>query len=315
MSLSLVDKQTLNGLSELFYSFLPASFNNNTSFPIAAERAGVSDCWELTGSKGPAVTALLSKVLEHRRSRFCTLVIQIVELGMAYRSRKGGPVTKEEIDRLNILLRQLDFKIPELNEARFLAALPLSSESVDKTQGTPTTATKPTGRLRPDPKITAELRSQLMNLTTFEPQKRGYAFETFLNQLFKAHDLTPREAFRNRGEQIDGSFIHRHETFLLEAKWQSKEVAVQSLWAFAGKVETKATWARGLFISESGFTEDGLHAFRQGKPTPLVCMDGYDISMLLEHGLWLEDVLDRKKRRAVETGEAFVHIRTLYPHL
>src|SRR5471030_2926880 len=39
MSLSLADKQTLNSLSDLFYSFLPASFNNNTSFPIAAQRA------------------------------------------------------------------------------------------------------------------------------------------------------------------------------------------------------------------------------------------------------------------------------------
>jgi hypothetical protein len=55
MSLTLADKQTLNSLSDLFYSFLPASFNNNTSFPIAAQRAGVSECWELSGSKGPTI--------------------------------------------------------------------------------------------------------------------------------------------------------------------------------------------------------------------------------------------------------------------
>jgi hypothetical protein len=315
MSLSLADKQTLNSLSDLFYSFLPASFNNNTSFPIAAQRAGVSECWELSGSKGPAVTQLLSKVIEQRRARFCALIIQIVELGTAYRGRKGDPVTRQEIDRLNVLLGQLDFKIPELNDLRFLSTLPSSSEKTAAPRADSSATAKPPIPLKPDPKLTVGLRSQLMNLTTFEPQRRGYAFEGFLNELFKMHNLTPREAFRNRGEQIDGSFIHRHETFLLEAKWQTKEVAVQSLWAFAGKVETKATWARGLFISESGFTEDGLHAFRQGKPTPLVCMDGYDISMLLEHGLWLEDVLDRKKRRAVETGEAFVHVRNLYPHL
>jgi hypothetical protein len=315
MSLSLADKQTLNGLSDLFYSFLPASFNNNASFPIAAQRAGVSDCWELSGSKGPAVTQLLTKVLEHRRPRFCPLILQIVELGSAYRGRKGDPVTRQEIDRLNVLLRQLDFKIPELNDPRFLSGLPQPSGKVEKPEVPPSTSTKPLAPLKPDPKITAELRTQLMNLTSFEPQRRGYAFESFLNDLFRAHNLAPREPFRNRGEQVDGSFIHRYETFLLEAKWQSKEVAVQSLWAFAGKVETKAAWARGLFVSESGFTEDGLHAFRQGKLTPLVCMDGFDISMLLEHGLWLEDVLDRKKRRAVETGEAFVHIRTLYPNL
>jgi hypothetical protein len=314
MSLSLADKQILNNLSGVFYNFLPASFNNNTSFPIAAQRAGVADCWELNGSKGPAVTQLLTKVLASHRSRFCPLIVQIVELGTAYRTRKSDPITREEIDRVNSLLKQLDFKIPELNDPRFLAGFPTSSagnQGSDTVSPTP----KPYTPAKPDPKATAELRSQLLNLASLEPQRRGYEFESFLNALFKAHQLSPREAFRNRGEQIDGSFIHRHETFLLEAKWQSKEVAVQALWAFAGRVETKATWARGLFISESGFTDDGLHAFRQGKPTPLVCMDGYDIFLLLEHRLWLEDVLDLKKRRAVETGEAFVQVRTLYPHL
>ena len=210
MSLSLSDKQTLNGLSDLFYSFLPASFNNNTSFPIAAQRAGVSDCWELSGSKGPAVTQLLTKVLEHRRSRFCPLIIQIVELGSAYRSRKGDRVTRQEIDRLNVLLEQIDFKIPELNDPRFLSALPTSSQKVETPQGTPSTPTKPPSPPKPDSKLTAELSAQLMNLTAFEPQRRGYAFESFLNDLFKAHNLAPREPFRNRGEQIDGSFVHRH---------------------------------------------------------------------------------------------------------
>src|SRR5579872_2022295 len=261
MPLSLADKQVINGLSDVFYNFLPASFNNNTSFPIAAQRADVSDCWELTGSKGPAVTQLLTKAFESRRSRFCPLIIQIVELGTAYRTRKGNPITRREIDRVNGLLRKLDIKIPELNDPRFLSALPTSSATAKETVDIPPSSTS--GPPSPDPKITADLRAQLMSMASFEAQRRGYAFEVFLNQLFKAHNLAPREAFRNRGEQIDGSFIHRHETFLLEAKWQTKEVAVQSLWAFAGKVETKATWARGLFISESGFTEDGLHAFRQ----------------------------------------------------
>lgn len=314
MSLSLADKQTLNSLSELFYNFLPASFNNNTSFPIAAERAGVADLWELSGSKGPAITQLLNRVFDERRSRFCSLITQIVELGMIYRGRKGDPITRQEIDRLNALLRQIGFKIPELNDSRFLSNLPSPVEEPAANNSQPRSQ-KAAEQLKPDPQRTRELRSRLMTLSTFEPQRRGYEFEQFLNQLFAIHNLAPREPFRNRGEQIDGSFIHRHETFLLEAKWQSKEVSVQSLWAFSAKVETKSTWARGLFVSESGFTEVGLHAFRQGKPTPLVCMDGYDISMLLEHDLWLEDVLDRKKRRAAETGEAFVHVRTLYPSL
>jgi hypothetical protein len=38
-------------------------------------------------------------------------------------------------------------------------------------------------------------------------QPRGYAFEKFLKDLFDTFGLQAREAFRLRGEQIDGSFL------------------------------------------------------------------------------------------------------------
>jgi hypothetical protein len=311
MPLSFADRQTISNLSNLLYNFLPGSGNNRTSFPIAAERAGIPECWKLDGSKGPAISRLLSVAYETRRPRFIPLVQQVVELGIVYRGRKSDPLTRGEIDRLNELLLQLEIKIPELHDPKFLERLPRVKES---RPASPTAAT-PSGPTKPDQKLTTELRDYFLTISSLAPQPRGIEFEKFLNRLFEAHGLAPRQAFRNRGEQIDGSFVHRHETFLLEAKWQAKDVAAQALWSFAGKVETKSTWARGLFISESGFTEDGLFAFRQGKPTPLVCMDGYDLYLLLEHGLSLEDVLDRKKRKAAETGAAFVPVRMLYPNL
>jgi hypothetical protein len=154
-----------------------------------------------------------------------------------------------------------------------------------------------------------------MTLEKLDAQKRGYAFEKFLNRLFEVHNMAPRDPFRNRGEQIDGSFVHRYETFLMEARWQARETATNDLYVFASKVETKAAWTRGLFISHAGFTEDGLFAFRQGKPTSIVCMNGLDLLMLLENRLDLDEVLDRKKRRAAETGRAFVELRDLYSGL
>ena len=69
-------------------------------------------------------------------------------------------------------------------------------------------------------------------------------------------------------------------------------------------------WA--IYTRNSGYTEDGLFAFRQGKPTSIICMNGYDLHLLLEHGLNLAEVLDPKKRCAVETGRAFVEVRELY---
>jgi hypothetical protein len=38
-----------------------------------------------------------------------------------------------------------------------------------------------------------------------------------------AHGLAAQTAFRNRGEQIDGSFEFQGQTYLLETKWQNAQ--------------------------------------------------------------------------------------------
>ena len=154
MAISLADRQTLSDLSNLLYNFLPGSGNNRTSFPIAAQRAGVPECWNLDGSKGPAISRLLSGAYEARRSRFGPLIQQVVELGIVYRGRKSDPLTREEIDRLNELLLQLEIKIPELHEPKFLGRLPRSKQPASD----PPKAARPDGPPKPDPKLAAELR-------------------------------------------------------------------------------------------------------------------------------------------------------------
>jgi len=86
---------------------------------------------------------------------------------------------------------------------------------------------------------------------------------------------------------------------------------VEDLHAFHGKVEQKAAWTRGLFISNSGFSPAGLLAFGRGKR--VVCMDGFDLYELLNRNLSLGRVIDRKVRHAAETGVLFAHIRDLFP--
>lgn len=161
------------------------------------------------------------------------------------------------------------------------------------------------------PKLT-QLRSELVALSQYAPQARGYAFEAFLKQLFDIYGLAAREPFRIRGEQIDGSFQLSNETYLVEAKWQAQPTGVADLHTFHGKIEQKASWTRGLFISNSGFTDDGLIAFGRGKR--VICMDGFDLYETLDRELPLNHVLDKKVRRAAETGFPFVRVRDLFPH-
>lgn len=189
-------------------------------------------------------------------------------------------------------------------EGRFFSLL-------NRMQGTPDAAAagEPPKAAYDRPKVIA-LKQRLIELSEMAPHPRGYAFEAWLRDAFNFYGLEAREPFRNRGEQIDGSFVLQGETYLLEAKWESAKTPAADLHAFQGKLEQKAAWARGLFVSNSGFTDDGLVAF--GRAKRVVCMDGLDLFDTLDRELPLNLTLDRKVRRAAETGLPFERIRDLF---
>ena len=156
----------------------------------------------------------------------------------------------------------------------------------------------------------AQLKRALLDIHKLAPQARGYAFETFLQQLFEASNLQPRAPFRNTGEQIDGSFQCRGDIYLVEAKWVVNPVGAGELHIFQGKISQKAAWTRGVFISYYGFTDVGLEAFGRGKS--LICISGKDINHALERHFPFADVIDRKVRAAAETGSVFVPLDKLF---
>ncbi|KIQ36901.1 MULTISPECIES: restriction endonuclease [Pseudomonas] len=156
----------------------------------------------------------------------------------------------------------------------------------------------------------AQLKRALLDIHKLAPQARGYAFETFLQQLFEASNLQPRAPFRNTGEQIDGSFQCRGDIYLVEAKWVVNPVGAGELHIFQGKISQKAAWTRGVFISYYGFTDVGLEAFGRGKS--LICISGKDINHALERHIPFADVIDRKVRAAAETGSVFVPLDKLF---
>ena len=160
-----------------------------------------------------------------------------------------------------------------------------------------------------DPNIAVELKTKLLKVSELEPQPRGYEFEIFLKEFFDAYGLSARASFRLKGEQIDGSFVLAEQTYLVEARWTNALVGATALRAFNSKVEDKAAWSRGLFISQSGFTSAGLSTFGQGKS--VVCMDGLDLYEVLDQQLDFADVLSLKVRWVAETGQAFIPLRDL----
>ena len=63
-------------------------------------------------------------------------------------------------------------------------------------------------------------------------------------------------------------------------------------------------------MSYNGLSEQGLAAFGPGKR--LICMDGRDLFDGLDRSIPLAAVLERKVRRAAETGRAFIPVRELF---
>lgn len=292
------ESQVVEDLADLLYDFLPGSGNERTAFPLAAAQAGAGEFW-VPGSKRPAIVQLLRATLEHRRHLFTKLILAIVLQAMTYRRGKRNPLTRDEIHRLNALLPGVSFKIPELLDRAFLEGLASPPEAAPAQQ-TPRALSAERAH---------KLAERLIEVSQLEPQQRGLQFEGFLNELFEAHGLAPRNAFRLTGEQIDGSFKLHAETYLVEAKWHGPKIGFADLMTFSGKVAGKAAWARGLFVSNSGFSAEGLEAFTRGRQTNLICVDGLDLHEVLSHQLSLIEVLEAKARRAAETNRAFVPVR------
>lgn len=166
--------------------------------------------------------------------------------------------------------------------------------------------TSPTSRASVAAEVLAKLSDRLLVLTKLDPTPRGFALEKFLQDLFEAHGLAPRSSFRLVGEQIDGSFQLNADVYLVEAKWQSKPTAQEDLLVFQGKVEGKSGWSRGLFLSISGFSQDGLVAFSRGRATKIIGMSGLDLYLVLSGEISLEKAIELKVRRAGESGEVYV---------
>ncbi len=156
--------------------------------------------------------------------------------------------------------------------------------------------------------VLAQLKENLLLLDKLEPHNRGFEFEKFLKDLFESHQLAPRSSFRLTGEQIDGSFELNSDVYLVEAKWHTKQTAQLDLLAFREKVESKSAWSRGLFVSNSGFTDDGLTAFARGRATNIIGMTGQDLFFILSGEISLIDTITQKARRAAETGEFYVAV-------
>ena len=293
------ETQAITELAGVLYNFLPGSTfaptGVKTDFGTVAQSIGLGHLW-FGGSKQPAIEALLEGTLQTKRDMFCALMIRIVQAGIKYRNRKKNPITKEEIQKINNLIVQLHFKIPELHNPDFIAKLPTENNAEEKNIA----QTKP--HVINHEKL-AGLKNDFIKISQLQPKPRGFAFEKFLRELFEAYNFNPKPSFRIQGEQIDGSIEFDHEFYLLEAKWQNEPIIEADILVLDGRVQGHSTIGRGIFITAGCFSQDGITAYQKLRPSSLVGIDGQDLYFVLDKLLPLDEILRFKIRRLVETGE------------
>lgn len=301
MVLTLAKTQAVADLAEFLRDFLPGKphpfADQSVSFVGSARRLGLEQYWP-NGSKLSSVRSLLASTLDREPKKFCSLVLDVVRRGIGYR-QNSQPISREEIATLSELLRKVGFRIRDLDEDAFLAALPSRREA----RSAANVRHKP---VSVDRRSLVRLGAKLEEIAAMAPTVRGLSFESFLGDLFELFGLAKRSAFRLRGEQIDGSCEVASNTYLVEAKWHSTRIGQNDLLVLSGKVGGKAEWARGLHISFSGYTTDGLSAYGHGKQANLICMDRDCLRVVLRGDIDLGVLIQAKARRAAEENVAFV---------
>lgn len=159
-------------------------------------------------------------------------------------------------------------------------------------------------------KLLDELRHEYVGLLSMSAQERGYALESLMNRLFDLFDLDPKPSFRVKGEQIDGAFSFEGTDYLLEARWRKELTARDELDVFDAKIKRKLDNTLGLFISISGFAEEGVGVY-SGQRSRMILMDGLDLMSVLEKRVPLDTLLLLKRRHAAQKGEIYVHVGRL----
>jgi hypothetical protein len=311
MAISLKESAACAEMARLLYSFLPGSgagfWKGHVSFSTVANQLELGDFWQ-GGSKEPAIARLLELTLEHRRGMFERLVTSIVKEGLKYRQRDGEPVQRTEIEDLNGIILRVGFKFPDLWDTHFLQSLHeprLNEAAVEHNEAVHETTNHTD--TEPGLKLLQDLESRFYSLCSLgNRQQAGLELEKLLNELFRLSGLEPRSPFRVTGEQIDGSFCLDNEIYLLEAKWHKDPCNEKELLAFRGKISGKSQFTRGVFLSIQGISKEAQQAITSGKQPNFFCMDGWDLTIVLQGRIRLDALLRMKMRQLCEEGRVMI---------
>ena len=143
-------------------------------------------------------------------------------------------------------------------------------------------------------------------------QKRGKDFEGVMHRLFKAYDISVREAFTLAGapgegilEQIDGVVEIDGHIYFVEMKWWESPLGVPEVSQHLVRVYQRAE-GRAIIISASDFTGPAVDTCKQALQQKVIVLCTLkEIVMLLENQHDLREMLKKKVNAAIVDRNPF----------
>jgi hypothetical protein len=136
-------------------------------------------------------------------------------------------------------------------------------------------------------------------------QQAGYDFQTWFYDLMDFFEIVSRRPYVSSGRQIDGSITVSGTTYLVELKFTRDQVGAPDVDSMLKKINDKADNTMGVMISISGYSQIALTE-ASGRRTPLLLMDHRHVYLALNGGMAFNEMVDRVRRHASQTGEAFL---------
>lgn len=167
---------------------------------------------------------------------------------------------------------------------------------------------------QPENKVDVDFDSLNVALLAIEsissPQAKGYAFEKYLNKLFKDFGLDPHASYRTEYDQIDGSFVLDGNTVLIEAKYRTNAIPKDDLILFSNKIKAKSHFPKGLFVTYSPVDAKAIEYFTD-RSARFVILTVEELFLLCQNKYSLPKVLQTKFRVLDEQGVIYKHIMTI----
>lgn len=136
-------------------------------------------------------------------------------------------------------------------------------------------------------------------------QQAGYDFQVWFFNLLDFSEIPNRKPYVHEGRQIDGSLTLNGTTYLIELKFTTSQADATDIDTFFKKITSKADNTMGIMVSISGYSQVAKKE-ASGARTPILLLDHNHIYIVLSGIMGIGDVIDRIRRHASQTGEAYL---------